>query len=180
MYKLIAVDLDGTLLNSEGEIGKANKRALTNVISKGIYVVIASGRVSTSVLEISKEIGANEYAISGNGTSLIDIKQKKSVYNKYMSKYKVLEIIKICEENSIFYNVYTENEVIAKTLEYNVLFYYYENKRKQDKKGVNINIVENIPKYIKNSNINKFTKITIADRDASIFTSVLRCVLKKG
>lgn len=178
MYKLIAIDLDGTLLNSEGEITEANKKALKKAIDKGIHVILASGRVSTSVLELANQIGANEYFISGNGTSIVDIKQNKSIFNKYMSKYKVLEIAKICEENSIFYNLYTEHEVIANSLEHNVLFYYYENKRKDASKRVNINIIENVSKYIQNSNINKFAKITIADSDTAIFTSVLRKIKK--
>ena len=134
MYKLVAIDLDGTLLNSEGEISEANTEALKNAINKGVHIVLASGRVCTSILQIASEIGANEYLIAGNGTSLVDIQENKSIFNKYMSKYKVLEIIKICEENSIFYNIYTEHEVIAKSLEHNVLFYHYENKRKDAEK----------------------------------------------
>ena len=35
-----------------------------------------------------------------------------------------LKIVKICEDNSIYCNVYTELEVIAKSLSYNVLFYH--------------------------------------------------------
>lgn len=42
MYKLIAIDLDGTLLNSYGEVSKKNKEAITKAINKGSQVVIAS------------------------------------------------------------------------------------------------------------------------------------------
>lgn len=42
MYKLIAIDLDGTLLNSNGEISLKNKNAIKNAIEKGILVVLAS------------------------------------------------------------------------------------------------------------------------------------------
>ena len=42
MYKLIAIDLDGTLLNSKGEITDNTKMAIQKAIEKGIEVIIAS------------------------------------------------------------------------------------------------------------------------------------------
>ena len=42
MYKLIAIDLDGTLLNSNGEVTENTKMALRKAINNGIEIVIAS------------------------------------------------------------------------------------------------------------------------------------------
>lgn len=42
MYKLIAIDLDGTLLNSSGEVTENTRLALKKAIDKGIEIVIAS------------------------------------------------------------------------------------------------------------------------------------------
>lgn len=42
MYKLVAIDLDGTLLNSYGEISDENKEAIKNAIEKGSIIVLAS------------------------------------------------------------------------------------------------------------------------------------------
>lgn len=42
MYKLVAIDLDGTLLNSNGEVTQKNKDALKKAIDKGIEIVLAS------------------------------------------------------------------------------------------------------------------------------------------
>jgi len=42
MYKLIAIDIDGTLLNSYGEVSKANKTAIQSAAKKGVKVVLAS------------------------------------------------------------------------------------------------------------------------------------------
>lgn len=54
MYKLIAIDLDGTLLNSYGEVSKGNKEAITKAISKGAEVVIASRKNATICKRNSK------------------------------------------------------------------------------------------------------------------------------
>ena len=42
MYKLVAIDLDGTLLNSYGEVSDKNKEAIKNAIKNGVLVVLAS------------------------------------------------------------------------------------------------------------------------------------------
>lgn len=42
MYKLVAIDLDGTLLNSSGEVSIKTKEAIKKAIDKGIDVVLAS------------------------------------------------------------------------------------------------------------------------------------------
>ena len=49
MYKLIAIELDGTLLNSYGEISKENGNAIKCAISKGAKVVLTSGRTNTAI-----------------------------------------------------------------------------------------------------------------------------------
>ena len=66
MYRLIAIDLDGTLLNSAGEVSENTKVALKKAMSKGIEVVLASGRTIESIEKFSKEIEADNYLISGN------------------------------------------------------------------------------------------------------------------
>ena len=90
-----------------------------------------------------------------------------------MKNIKALDIIKICEENSIYYNIYTEKEIIAKSLQCNVLYYYKENANKEEADKTHINIVENMYDYIANRD-EKIIKITICDNNQAIFHSILR------
>ena len=174
MYKLIAVDLDGTMLNKYGTVTEETKKTINQTIEQGIDVIIASGRPIDSIKTIAKEINSNNYFIAGNGSLIYDIKKDEIIYEKFLSKSKVLEIAKICEENSISYNIYTEETIIAKQLKHNVLYYYKENLKKEEKNKTSITIVEDIIEYIKNSNNEKFLKITICDETKSIFNSVIR------
>lgn len=174
MYKLIAVDLDGTLLNKYGMVTEKTKQTIRKTIEQGTDVVIASGRPIDSIKTIAQEIGSKNYFIAGNGSLIYDIKKDEILYEKFLNKQKVLEIAKICEENSISYNIYTEETIIAKQLKHNVLYYYKENLKKEENKKTSITIVENIIEYIKNSENNKFLKITICDETKSIFNSVIR------
>ena len=175
MYKIIAIDLDGTLLNSFGEITQKTKDVLKEAISRGIQVVLASGRPVSAIENIANEIESNEYLISGNGALVYDIQKEKVVYDKFLSKEQVLQIVDVCEENSIYCNVYTETEVIAKSLNYNVLFYHKENAKKAEGKRTNINIVSNMKKYIEElSDDIKFLKMTVCDSSQMIFNGIIR------
>lgn len=174
MYKIVAIDLDGTMLNQYGIVTDKTKQAIQKTIEKGTDVIIASGRPIDSIKTIAKEIGSKNYFIAGNGSLIYDIQKDKIIYENYLSKQKVLEIAKICEENSISYNIYTEETIITKQLKYNVLYYYKENLKKEEKNKTSITLVEDIIEYIKNTENNKFLKITICEETQSIFNSVIR------
>lgn len=173
MYKLVAIDLDGTMLNQYGIITEKTKKAISKAQEKGVEVMIASGRAITSVKRFSKEINSNKYFISGNGAITYDIKNNKILYENILSKTKALKIIKICEENSIYYNVYTENGIIAKNLSYNTLYYYKDNLTKPDENRTHINIVENVYDYFEQRE-EKILKIMICDEHKIVFNSIVR------
>ena len=78
MYKLIAVDLDGTMLNKYGTVTEETKKTIKQTIEQGTDVIIASGRPIDSIKEIAKEIESNNYFIAGNGALIYDIKKDKS------------------------------------------------------------------------------------------------------
>lgn len=127
-----------------------------------------------AVKVLAKEIGADKYTICGNGTLIYDLQNEEIIYDAFMEKEKVLNIINICEENSIYYNVYTENEVLTKSLSYNTLFYDKENSKKPIEKRTNINLVEDIYHYIEQKKDISVLKMTICDSDKIIFSSIIR------
>lgn len=174
MVKLIAIDLDGTLLNSYGQVSDKNRTALKKAQENGVNIVLASGRSTNSVKNIANDIGDNKYIICGNGSLIYDLQKEEIIYDKFIEKKKALQIIEICEQNSIYYNVYTENMVIAKTLENNVLFYHQENANKPESKKTKINLVNNIYEYVQKLENENILKFTISDNSSIIFNSIIR------
>ena len=70
MYKLIVLDLDGTLLNSKKEITERTLKALKMVKDKGVKIVLASARAFHRIKPYIEQIGLldeNQYTISFNG-----------------------------------------------------------------------------------------------------------------
>ena len=177
MNKLVAIDLDGTMLNQYGVVTQKTKEAIERAQLKGIEVIIASGRPIDSIKTIAKEINSNKYFISGNGAIVYDIANDQIIYENTLKKQKTLDIIKICEENSIYYNIYTEKEILAKSLQANVLYYNKENLNKEEKDKTHINIVSDIYHYIQERD-EKVLKITVCDSSKSIFNS--RKMIKQG
>ena len=73
MFKLMAIDLDGTLLNSFGEVSENTRKALQAAKERGVEVVLASGRPISSTESLAVELGVDNYLISGNGSVVYDI-----------------------------------------------------------------------------------------------------------
>lgn len=174
MYKLVAIDLDGTLLNSYGEVSQRTREAIKEATQRGVEVVLASGRPISSVEDLATELEADHYLVSGNGATVYDMHKKSIVYDQFLSKEQILNIVKICEENSIYYNIYTENEVLTKSLNYNTLFYHSENTHKQEEKRTNINILTDVYDYVLKSNDQKYLKVTVCDQSQIVFGSIIK------
>lgn len=80
MYKLISIDMDGTLLNSQGKLSNENIFAIKNAINKGVKIVFTTGRGIRAIVEFINEVGLGnreEYAITNNGVSLYNTKTLK-------------------------------------------------------------------------------------------------------
>ena len=133
MYKLIAIDIDGTLLNSKSELTERTIDVLKRASEKGIYIVLTSGRMTSVVNEFCKKIGADKYLIAENGASIVDMQKGEIIYKKYIPKNVVLDVVDICEENNIYYMVYTNKELIVKNLKHMALFFYKQNYNPNDR-----------------------------------------------
>lgn len=171
MLKLLAIDLDGTLLNSYGDISNENKEAIKYALNKGVEVVLASGRDPLTMQKISRELGIENYLIAGNGASVYDIKAQKNIYENFIDTNKALKIIKMCKENSIFFNLYTDKGIITESLNFNVKVFNSENNHKASEKQTNIEIVKDIYEYAQNNPLN-ILKIIICDDSKIIFNNI--------
>ena len=84
MIKLIAIDMDGTLLNEKKHIDKAQKEAIHEAIEAGIKIVLCTGRPLYGILPFYKELGLHEldlegYVILNNGCSIHRTKDWKLI-----------------------------------------------------------------------------------------------------
>ena len=111
MYKLIACDLDETLLNNQAEVQEANKAAIKKVTAKGIKFVPATGRSFSAVQGILKEIGLydkpNEYVISYNGGCISENKNNHILECSPLDFETAERLFQIGKKEDVCIHIYT-------------------------------------------------------------------------
>lgn len=85
MYKLIAIDLDGTLLDDKKEISKENLDTISELIEKGYEVVIATGRRYWSAKELTKGIDRHMTILANNGNIVRNSEDDKIIFARYLN-----------------------------------------------------------------------------------------------
>ncbi|MEH7073217.1 Cof-type HAD-IIB family hydrolase [Neobacillus drentensis] len=70
--KLVALDMDGTLLNKQGQVSEANRHAIQAAKDKGIIVVLSTGRSLTTSREHADSLELNSYLVTVNGSEIWD------------------------------------------------------------------------------------------------------------
>lgn len=168
MYKLIAIDIDGTLLNSKSELTERTKTTLRKASEKGIYIVLTSGRMTENVKKFCEEIGADKYLIAENGASIINLKTGELEYSKYMTHEVVNKVLDVCDNNNIYYMVYTNKELIVKNIKHMAMFFYKQNYNP----NARVDTIIAGRDYI-DSVTDNFTKLMICDEDRSIYNSIV-------
>lgn len=94
-YKMIVLDLDGTLTNNQKQITPKTKEALINIQEKGVKVVLASGRPTYGITPLANELKINRYngfILAFNGGKIIDYSAMETVFEQTIDK-PVVEVL---------------------------------------------------------------------------------------
>lgn len=113
--KLIAIDLDGTLLSSEKTISEANLTALRAAVARGVYVVLASGRSYSNAMDFSEAIAKGQPLICANGAMATLSDPYECVYCECLSKDKLRAAVEILEREKCYYNVYCDDGAVMES-----------------------------------------------------------------
>lgn len=173
MYKFVAIDIDGTLLNSKGELSERTKKSVEKVIQKGVKIVLTSGRVTNSVEAVAKSLNVDKYLICDNGASIYDVTQNKTIWSKEIDKKTVENLVNTCIENNIYYMVFTDEEIIVKDLRHMALaFYKQRHNCKDEASGITqfryagIEYIQKLQKPVR--------RIVVCDQDRVIYNSIVK------
>ena len=109
-YRLIALDLDGTLLGSNKEISPRNRAALAAARERGIVTVIATGRAPQSALVFSRQIGGGP-VICCNGAAILD-EAGQYVVQKGLPRAPLIRVLELCREAEVLCECYTPAGIV--------------------------------------------------------------------
>lgn len=107
--RLIAFDLDGTLLDGRKNIPEENLRALRAAVAAGALLVPATGRIYTGVPELLRQFPGARYFITINGACAYDAVEDKNLYASELSVDCCLRLIAYMDRLPAIYDCYQEN-----------------------------------------------------------------------
>ncbi|GHV56192.1 haloacid dehalogenase [Synergistales bacterium] len=112
--KLIASDLDGTLLDSTGKLPERNIRAVKSAIAKGIVFAICTGRMYSSAMRFAEQIGEKMPLICYNGAMLLDTDGRELQHIR-LGVAIARELLAIFKERGTYVQMYLDDKLYIKT-----------------------------------------------------------------
>lgn len=111
--KLIALDLDETLLDSRSMLPSRNRAALLRAAEAGIHIVVASGRSYDSLPAEMLELPGVQYAISSNGAAVCEAKTGKVLRQRTLPRAAVHEILRRSKDAFLTYEAFVQGKPYA-------------------------------------------------------------------
>lgn len=115
-YKVIAFDLDGTLLNSQGQILQSSKRAIEQARAKGVKVVLVTGRHHTATRPYYHQLGLDTPMICCNGTYIYDFATDTTPVANPLSAAQAEKVITVAEHFGTHLLMYSRDAMNYQTL----------------------------------------------------------------
>ncbi len=110
MIKMIATDIDGTILKWSGEFSPEVIKCIQNLKENGIKVVLVTGRMHSSTAPIAQKLGLDTPIVSYQGGLIKDM-DNKTLYQKNLPNSHAKEIIQWAKQNNIHINLYIDDKL---------------------------------------------------------------------
>jgi Cof subfamily protein (haloacid dehalogenase superfamily) len=114
MYKLIAIDLDDTLLDDNLHITKSTIKAMESAIAQGVKVTFATGRSFPSAQKIAAQIGLNVPIITYQGSLIKNLIDGQVIYERSVPSGAASYIYEYCEKHRLHLQLYFSETLYVK------------------------------------------------------------------
>jgi len=115
MIKLVALDLDDTLLNSKLKISPETAAAVRSAVELGVTVTFATGRMYSSALPYARELGLDVPLITYQGALMKTSNSQEVLYNKPVPMDLAREILSFAAEEGLDVNMYLEDSLYVRS-----------------------------------------------------------------
>lgn len=164
-YKLICIDMDGTLLNDEKTVSERSIRTIKDAVEKGVRVAVCTGRLFTSADYYANLIGSKIPVIAANGAYIREKDENRIIYKSPLSIEQCRKILKIVKKFDMYPHFNTPEAVLTEKMVYTSQGYAEANKTLPPDRQIKIEVIsdweETFKKYEEN-----IMKCIIADKDA--------------
>src|SRR5512133_666430 len=125
-YKLLVLDLDGTLTNSKKQISARTKSTLIKAQERGITIVLASGRPTYGIVPLAEELQLAKfggYILSYNGGTIINWKTKEVIHESLISSEKLTLLHEMAVKNGVEIISYQNEHIISESSDNEYVLY---------------------------------------------------------
>ncbi|WP_099203103.1 Cof-type HAD-IIB family hydrolase [Miniphocaeibacter massiliensis] len=157
MYKLLALDLDGTTLNSKHTVDEDTAKSIQKIISKGIKVTIISGREPKSIVKVAEKIGLEGLVGSMNGAIITTSDGVDHIMNLCLPRKYVEFSVRLALDMGYFPMVFVENNsyIASRKSQFSKVMDKFSDYPAKE--------VGNLDKYLSENNLyHKVNKVVIA------------------
>lgn len=115
-YKLIALDIDGTLTNSRKEVSPRTRYALLEAQAQGKRLILASGRHPIGVYPIARDLQLDRYGgyiMSFNGGKIIECATNRTIVTKLFPREYLADIISVLIDSNITVITWDDKRIYA-------------------------------------------------------------------
>lgn len=106
---IIALDLDGTLLNSDKQLSEGNRRALERAYEAGYAIVPTTGRFYGGCPACIRELPFIRYIITINGAEVADLQTGEVIYSAEIPNERALAVYEAMDSENVLYDCYQHN-----------------------------------------------------------------------
>ncbi|HEX3031118.1 MAG TPA: Cof-type HAD-IIB family hydrolase [Bacillota bacterium] len=110
-YKLIAMDVDDTLLDNQLHISPRVNRLINRLQAEGVVVTLATGRMFRSTLPLAKELGLDIPLITYQGALVKNCISGEVLLHRPLSKERAIEVIRLGREQGLHINLYLNDQL---------------------------------------------------------------------
>lgn len=165
-YKMVVMDMDGTLLTNDKKISDRNREALKRASQMGVKIVVSTGRIFASALAYGEMLGVDTPIIASNGAYIREKDMDEVAYAKGLGESNIREIISLSHNHGLVCQFYTWNTIFTEKISYSSLNYERWNKSLPEGKKVRIEVIDKSDWDIVIKNYgNSILKCVISDDD---------------
>lgn len=112
-YRLIAMDLDDTLLTDELKVSEPTRQAMNDAIARGVHITIATGRMFDSAQKIARQVGLNVPIITYQGSLIKNLLDEEVLYERSVPVSVARRIYEYCQEHGLHLQSYIDDKLYA-------------------------------------------------------------------
>ena len=111
--KILAFDMDDTLLDGHGKLSDGNKAAIMRAMEKGYHVVIATGRVLAALPKDVLAVEGVQYAVTSNGARITDLQTGKILFENLITPEAVDAVKPYLHDEDVMLEIFFDDAVYA-------------------------------------------------------------------